>query len=363
MIVRRRWDRCICHRGRDVERFVAEHVGDERRQLLLIAGAGFDPRSTVVAELLSAAARGRVRALFIREERPRPSLELVKRADQNLHQLIELVADHTLKSVRIFAADGAVIGGREAIRAIGELDLSPFTDIVVDLSALSKGVVFPIVRRLLDLHGSQFPSLNLHLMVTDEPTTDDALVASASDTVSAIHGFRGGLGLDATQHTAKLWFPQLIRGRRAVLERIYAVVRPHDVCPILPFPAWDPRLGDDLIEHYLPEFEGIWNVDTRDIVYADEKNPLDLYRTLLRIDAARKRVFAEVGGSLTVLSPIGSKVLSIGALMAAIEHDFPVVYCEAIEYVPDLGKLDRGRSDHGEVVHIWLCGEAYSCLA
>ena len=104
-------------------------------------------------------------------------------------------------------------------------------------------------------------------------------------------------------------------------------------------------------------------LDARNIVYAAENNPLDLYRTILRIDDARKRVFAETGGSLIVLSPIGSKVLAVGALMAAIERDFPVVYVESIEYTVNFKMIEQNRHEGGEIVHVWLHGEAYGKLS
>jgi hypothetical protein len=44
--------------------------------------------------------------------------------------------------------------------------------------------------------------------------------------------------------------------------------------------------------------------------------------------------------------------------MAAIERDFPVMYVEALDYTADLASLEKRRP--GELVHIWLQGEAYA---
>ena len=101
-----------------------------------------------------------------------------------------------------------------------------------------------------------------------------------------------------------------------------------------------------------------WSVDARDLVYADEKNPLDLYRTILRIDDARQRVFASVGGSQIILSPLGSKALSLGTMMAAIERDFAILHVEAIGYTLDAARADSVTTSD-ELVHIWLHGDAY----
>ena len=80
----------------------------------------------------------------------------------------------------------------------------------------------------------------------------------------------------------------------------------------------------------------------------------------MRIDDGRRRVFSEIGGSQIVLSPVGSKALSLGALMAALERDFTVMYVEAIGFEVDFNRLDaRELGPAGEFVHLWLHGEAY----
>ena len=165
----------------------------------------------------------------------------------------------------------------------------------------------------------------------------------------------GGSTLDGLAAAAKLWLPQLAAGRRSALGRLYDFVAPHDTCPILPFPASNPRLGDALAEEYIVELESTWAVDTRNIVYADESDPLDLYRTILRLDDRRKPVFAGAGGSLLVLSPLGSKVMALGALMAALERDLPVAHLEPIGYTLQASVPDGASS----LVHIWLEGDVY----
>lgn len=356
-----RWDRCIWHRGRHVKPFLTEYLGQSRRRALVIGGAGFDPRATVVPELVARVAPSRARGYFIREDRPGPDPERIRRAQANEDHLLTQLPGSLTEHVPIFASDGAVIGGRAAVASVNRIVLDETTDIFVDLSALSIGVAFPIVRHLFArVHGMGSTAPNLHVVVTDEPATDSQIASTAGDFASTIHGFKGGWGLDFNSQAAKLWIPQLSRGKKAVLERIHLAVQPHAVCPILPFPASSPRLADELVEHYAEEFQGAWQVDARDIVYADERNPIDLYRSVLKIDDARRRVFEQVGGSLIVLSPIGSKALAIGALMAAIERDFTVMYVESAGYRVDFVKMEHIRQrEPSDIVHVWLTGEAY----
>lgn len=250
-----RWDPCVSHRGAEIDGFVDTYFARPERRILLVGGAGFDPRSTAVARRL-ANTEGQIRGLFLQEERPRPTQTLVDRAVTNGDVLRAAIPAHDMASVNIFGSDGAVVGGRNAVGVIGRQDFTETTDVVVDISALSVGTAFPIIRYLVE------------------------------------------------------------RSVRA--------------------PA---------------EFESGWSVDTRNIVYADESDPLDLYRTILRLDDLRKPVFAEVGGSLLILSPLGSKVMALGALMAALERDLPVAYLEAIGYEFEGAPANE---EAAEVIHIWL---------
>ena len=94
-------------------------------------------------------------------------------------------------------------------------------------------------------------------------------------------------------------------------------------------------------------------MDSRSVVHADESDPLDLYRTIMRLYDLREPVFKEFGGSKLILSPVGSKVMALGALLAALERDLPVVYIEDFSYdlVEEVASNDPGEP---HVLHLWL---------
>ena len=367
----RRWEPCIYFRGAHATAFLDQYLADHTRRVLLVAGAGFDPRSTRVCQLLVAAAPGRVRGLFLREERPGPDAELVRRAESNRDRLLALLPGSPVRAIDVFADDNAVVGGRNAVGVINGESLAGLTDVIVDSSALSLGIVYPLVRHLLRCveQARDGEPRNLHVIVSDNPETDGAIRSTPWASATTVFGFKGGWGLSDKADAAKLWMPQLSRGKQAILRQIFQLLRnaqPNTVvCPILPFPSSNPRLPDELIEAYREELQPgdpntSWHVDARDLVYADEKSPVDLYRSILRIDDARSRVFSEVGGSQIILSPLGSKALSLGALMAALERDFTVMYVEAIGYTVDFALLDALPAEpQGELVHLWLHGDAY----
>ncbi len=158
------WDRCINHRGVETQRFVAEYFSDPNRQALLIAGAGFDPRTTTVCNLIATTMGPHLEGLFIREERPNPSRELIKQSTQNIGVMTQTLPNSKVIPINVFASDGAVVGGRNAIQVISKLDFGNVTDIIVDFSALSIGVGFPIVRFLFERAKSIKKPFNLHLI-------------------------------------------------------------------------------------------------------------------------------------------------------------------------------------------------------
>ncbi|MBB4606219.1 hypothetical protein GGR59_002464 [Xanthomonas arboricola] len=347
-------DACMYHRDDDTEIFIRKYFGAKERFTLWVGGAGFDPRSTNIPKLLNAAG-AKVKGVMIREERPRPPAALKQKADEHEVTLKSLFDSSERLEVQIFSNDETnVIAGREAAEGLKKVDLTNITDIIVDMSALSVGVSFPLTKLFYEAGRSKcFPSV--HIMATASTPTDEAVITSELwDRFQTIHGFAADVELEETQGKDKLWLPHLAYGKGPALKIIYDGIQPNETCPILPFPAASPRAVERLIDEYSTEIRGAWAVDHRDFLYAAENDPLDLYRTILRIDTLRSQTYKATGGAVTVLSPVGSKVMAIGALMAALERPLPVIYVETQRYM-----LNAPSIEPGGVIHIWLSGSAY----
>lgn len=348
-------DACISHRDEYAEEFIHEYFGRAEGKMLWIGGAGFDPRSTHIPKMLKDA-KASCRAILIREDRPRPQASLLAQADENEAALAKLFVQSKRVDVSIFSKDEqTVTGGREAVRALSQEDLTDITDIVLDMSALSVGVSFPLAKWLhtMAVATPDFP--NVHIMAATSPAQDDVVTSELLDRHQLIAGFAGDLNTEASAGKTKLWLPHLAKGKEQALRVIYSGVQPDETCPILPFPAASPRIVEDLIQAFAGEVRGGWSVDRRDYLYAAENDPLDLYRTILRIDTYRQHTYEVTGGAVTLLSPLGSKVMAMGALMAALERPMPVVYVETQRYA-----VNGTAPPSTGVVHVWLAGSAYS---
>lgn len=366
-----RWQRCITHHDGDVSEFAEQYFGAFDRTCLLVAGAGFDPRSASVARLLARtlndAKNDRLRALFIRERRPKPGADLLEHGKRHEKELTALVPRSKVVDVDVLSPeDSAVVGGHRAVQVLrdeGTAALDGITDVVFDMSALSLGISFPTARYLLEACCDRGEGVNFHIMVASNPQLDAAISSVPSDAVDPVRGFSGGIDLAESEEEPKIWLPHLAPGRNAALQRIREKLQgPVDVCPVLPLSERDPRAADRLVADFENELYQEWEVDPRNLVYAIEGDPLDLYRTITAIYRRYTDVFSDVTRSHVVLSPSGNKVLAVGALMAALEHDLPVRYVEAVSYTADWAKIADADPDASRLIHVWLHGTPYVTL-
>ena len=358
---KRKWEPCVTHEGDDVLTFIQNFFAKERR-VLLIAGAGFDPRSTIIAEHLSKQLINHSpTVVFFREERPDPPAKLVSAANAHSEKINQLFNTVHIFSIDVFSKDDeAVVGGINAVSKISQFDIIGFTDIIIDISALSIGVSFPIIRYIYDNIVKYREMINVHIFVTHSPSLDLDIVPFFCERADYIRGFAGTIQLDSAQKARKLWLPQLSLSKYAALIRIFSKVRPDETCPIIPWPSQDPKLPDRLLERYYDELLSAWEVDPRDIVFASENDPLDLYCTILDLDDFRRKVLSEVGGSFLVLSPTGSKLMALGSLLAALERDLPVAYLETMGHTYSMEVIDFSEDSPYSLFHLWLVGsEAY----
>jgi hypothetical protein len=355
------WENCVAHFDAQVDVFAEEYFGRAEVHCLLVAAAGFDPRSIGIATLLAGHLGDRLSGLFVREERGTPDAGLVTLADQNTEQLRTLVPGCKIAAVDIFGNDNAPVAGARIASVIRDYDIADeTTDIVLDMTALSIGVAFPAARLLLDhceSHGIAF-----HIMIASNPELDDAIDSEPADRPMAVRGFAGTDHSDAALEISRIWVPQLAKGRSAALTDIGRSIRDtYKICPVVPFPARDPRRADALIAEYGTQLIDEWQVDPRDLVYVSESNPLDCYRTLSTLTKRYADAVDQIFVPSIILSPVGSRVMAAGALMAAIEHDLPVQYIETVRYDFDLAKPAVTAAPDMRV-HLLLSGPAYSEL-
>ncbi|WP_156461234.1 hypothetical protein [Devosia sp. Root436] len=339
------------HDEGSVDNFLNEYLADPKRRPLLIGAAGFDPRSLIFPRKIADLAGDRTKAIALREERDDAPEELVASGNKHEQAFRDMFGSAEMIQAAIFADDLAVVGGRKFVAELNKVDLTGFSDIFLDVSSISVGVYYPVFSLLLEK--SAHLGVNLHLLLASNPNSDRRAVPTYSDRIDSPHGmaFESDMIGDARPpNEGRLWLPQLRLNTNAECARIFDAVNPDDVCPILPFPSRDPRTADQIATGFAAEFD-VWGVDPRSVLLASDYNPLDIYRSIIRLSQARRHVFGETQSSI-VLTPMGSRATAVGMLLAAYELRLPVISSEVLGYRWEPEVLPA----EDRLTHLWING-------
>jgi len=241
-------------------------------------------------------------------------------------------------------------------------------DVIVDISAMPRTIGLTAIAQLIALL-DEFafrggPSINLHVVVAESVVADKRLTpGSLSDTVTSLSGFSGQLTAESTINLPRVWFPVLGEGQSARLERIRDELDPDEICPTIPFPSRDPRRGDRLIEEYRQLLFDDFRVEPANILYASEYNPFEAYRQIYGAICRYRDSLSDLGGCKVYVSPLSSKLLSVGALLACYDHkgdsagpdrvNVGIPYVESVSYGEPSDAVDPGI----DVYSLWVRGD------
>lgn len=348
-----------------------EHFAERARDVLVVAGLGFDPRATSVSEaLLSTGGEGK-RDLW---------LLCYDNGQQTTEQQRQTIANNDAGFQKLFATPRTILRLPIAMRterarsatcqstkaAISRPEeLLSYDDVIIDVSALPRMISLMAVAQLLALfdgrnsEGVKAP--NLHVIAAESVTQDFGTSNDSLDPdVILLTGFSGRLDSEALQNP-KIWIPILGEGQDIRLQRIFDKVQPDQVCPVVPFPTRDPRRGDRIVESHQRILFDEFRVEPRNILYASEYNPFEAYREVFMAIDRYREALVELGDCRVFVSPLSSKLLSISALLACYDHkrqksgkfDVGIPYVEVATYGPS----EENSQAEQMLTSMWLRGE------
>lgn len=362
-----RWEHGFLCSGKSFESFWANMAVDrgQQRRGLFIAGRGFDPRTlegprAIVSTGFPIAACCLIRLRNLQDSPDRPH-SLAAATNESEMQALFHKSAFEVKDIAVRDESGRIVGSTQIRMAFDETDrISNFTDVIVDITALPMSIIFPLLGTLISAHdilrNDDKPGFNLHCIVCENADLDEHIVAEGGDIADYIDPFRGRGGLAAEAEPITIWAPALGERQEAVLRKIFDMLGPDEVKPFLPFPSRNARRGDELVAEYHSLLFDTWEVDPRGFLYADERDPFDIYRQIGELSAEYSRSLKSLGLTNTVVSAPTSKLLSLGVLLAAFEHSLAVVHVEPTGYSLD---EDGTSMDDNELFEVWLTGEAY----
>jgi hypothetical protein len=302
-----------------------------------------------------------------------PSQNYKAWVDHNFNNL-EILANGrgsiTRRPITVRSSDGRRVESHSALSVFQNItDLTSYSDVVLDISAMPRAVCFPLIGEILHLLdeakrrdlGTVLP--NFHLFVGESPDLDTAIrEEGVEDDANYVHPFTGGLDRESSAQQPKIWIPLLGEGQRLQFQRIYDLVVPDEICPVLPSPAMNPRRGDNLVVEYRDLLFDRLLVEPRNFIYADERNPFEVYRQIGGAIVDYARSLAPLGGSKFVLSALSSKLMSVSALLVAYEMKSAniavgIAHVPCHGYIIDDALTAVRLNQRVELFGLWLAGE------
>ena len=355
------------HLDIDFLQFWQDRVRVSQGRILVIFALGFDPRGMDALRCLATLGLGqRLGYLALRLQTPPVFAQngaiartLVEENTRALTALDVGVAEGII-DIETHDAEGHSVVGRRAVSAVSERPgiLGNYSDVIVDISGMPRAAFYPLISYLIrQADRGIFP--NLHTAVVNDPMLDFRISGREYGNADYLHTFR-------RQGTERVvWLPVIGNNEVTRLQKIYGELGDAcvEICPILPFPGTSLRRADDLLlQHSEVLFESLL-VSPDNILLCDEENPFDIYRKILEVDAyykGRLSGIAALGAVTTVVSPLASKMLSLGMLLAAVEKGLPVCHVEAGVYqVEGSDAAELKRDPTKPPTEIWIAGEPY----
>ena len=366
-----RWDPYVLAHGTAFARFWMDHLASRDRDVLIIVGRGFDVRACDACEaILDAGGNGRRDAWLLCFDNGLEDSDHRK----------ELTATNEASYRRLFRNGGIrqlgiLLGNttrptatsRNTARAFSDsAALLSYDDVVLDVSAMPRMVALTAIAKLLTvLDGSPGSSqTNLHVVVSESVASDRrAAFGSLSDVVTTVVGFSGRKNAESDDFMPRVWFPVLGEDQEARLARIRDDLMPNEICPVIPFPSRDPRRGDHIIGGYRQLLFDEFQIEPNNILHACEFNPFEAYKQIFCAIGRYRDALTQLGGCKAYVSPLSSKLLSVGALLACYDHrasstiggklQVGMPYVESAAY----GTVNQTSADERQLYSMWIRGE------
>lgn len=387
------WQRYVFKRGTELQD-VWDRMYSERQarkepvRLLYITGRGFDTRAQLVMSQYTDALRESgcevesAELLLVGFSGYELSSELKAHTTENAERLVQMFsALGAHKEVRFgpgvgeeddVSTNAALLKGtREVLSHIAQ-----HTDIVLDVSSLPRIVYVALMLAILaqlikvgaDDSALHAGGVNFQVLVGEDAALDSRIVSEdPGSSLVLIPGYSAALQLESMQDWHVVWFPILGESRLAQFRKVMDLAIPSsaEVCPVLPHPSGNPRRGDNLLLEYKELFDAR-DVPLSNVLLAHEAHPFEAYRQLLGAMERYQESMGLVGGTRMVVTPLASKLITLGAALACFEmkqkaagknYSVSIPYAEPKRYVASVADINNSKP---MISGMLLTGDAYA---
>lgn len=376
-----RWDDYVLNADEKFELFWINYYKGKKRKTLFIIGVGFDPRSidatTSISSFDNIGRKDVVGLRYFANEDEAKSGQTPKQVKANQDKLDQLVIEGkinnlAIKNITLRSNDDKHIASINATRIFSKIDeISLYTDLIFDISAMPRGIFIPLLNKLLSLVDNHNKSrsegiINLHVVITENPALDSKIQnLGSTDEATFIHGFTVP-EKTITKDLKKVWIPLLGESQSEQFSLIRKSIEPVETCIVLPFPSKNLKRGDLIVDEYKDLLFNDTDFEPRNIVYVNESNPFQVYRLLSQTIYRYQKSFALLEGCKIIISALSSKILSLGAFMAVYEskkgdQNIGIKQVESMSHQIEEKVVHEALSllSANIPIHIWLAGEPY----
>lgn len=384
------WDHYVFRRGDAVHELWDSLLKDRPVELLYIAGRGFDVRAQAVMREFVASQK--------EIERRTVSAKLLLLGFQS-YELDDSIERLTEENAAVLESMFSPLGGtatvtvampegeeeasasdalRQRVKAVLE-EIDGKTDIILDVSSLPRATYLALLTNILQklvpnkvtVEGATHPlyanGVNFQVLVAEDAKLDGHIRAEEpSNDLVNIPGFFAAWQAESVQDWPLVWFPILGEGRVNQLQKIAGSIPTEaEVCPVVPHPSKDLRRADRLLVEYREPLFDSRKTPTSNILYAHESQPFEAYRQLLGAMRRYQNSMAILGGCRLVMTPLGSKLITLGTGLACFEmrpsglearYGVAIPHAEPRRY---LASVEALRQSKPEISVLLLTGEAY----
>ena len=374
------WENYFLKSGSAFAPFWESYLAENKRNILFIMGMGFDPRTNVgIKTIYAIKSEGLKSTVVLRyyNQQEDVGTENHPLVQKHLTELTTFLAVQLLpvfveKNIIQRSDDNKSIASINATQSFNEADFTDYSDVIVDISAMPRGIFLPLLNKLMkvisDWNSTCDPAnkKNLHVIVTENADLD----AKIQDRGEAEDGiFIHSLGVTDTAKTKphkEVWIALIGEGQTKQYDIIRKDIDPAEICPVLPFPSKDLKRTDRLIIEYQDLLFNDGSFDPKNIIYAHEENPFQVYRLMRRAIIRYDESLSILSGCKIIVSVFSSKLLTIGAFLAVYEARANGKNA-GIKHVESLGhELDESAENVIEdilkgnnLVELWLAGNPY----
>jgi hypothetical protein len=380
------WQHYVFRRGAGVPALWDAMFEQRRVRLLYIAGRGFDTRAQAVMNSfvsnvsLSGHTMEKADLLLVGLSGYRLSSELKEHTKQNAAALEAAFRPlGSAQDVSIGPSDGEDdISASTALRLGVEAVLRHVTDqsdIVLDVSTLPRvaylALLTGILQKLIPNKKAPNPlaanGVNFQVLVAEDAALDGKIRSEDPDNdLVLIPGFSSALHAESVQDWPLVWFPVLGENRMNQLQKVMeSIPNNAEICPVLPQPSSDLRRADRLLVEYKSPLFDARQTPIANVLYAHESHPFEAYRQMLGAMNRYRESMGVLGGCRLVVTPLGSKLITLGAGLACFEirptevsenFGIAIPFAQPTRYDVPIEALSSSKA---EISTLLLTGDAY----